>query len=197
MLFKFGVSKYLMNKKSKNKDDLLFYIGIFALLLLIYVISFISFGSILQRLLILFGAFLLFVVATFGKQKVLQALELVVAIGSIVSFLSLTALYALALMLFVAIIMVIYLYSISHYRKEPIGLMGSFGFVLLALGLAVNNGANTLIASSALGFGALTIAIYSGGAFLLYKNRIQLIFVVLNIAFAINPFILLFHALGI
>ena len=187
----------MMNKKSKKKDDLLFYIGIFAMLILIFAVSFLNLGSIQQKLLFLFAGFLLFTVATLSNQRVLQALEIVTLIGVIVAFMTVSALYALSITLFVAMIMVTYLYKIEHYRKEPIGMFGSFGFVLLALGYAFNNGSNPLIASAALGFGSLAIAVYSCAAFILYKNRIQLIFIVLNAVFSISPLIILAHILSI
>ncbi len=121
-----------MVKRSKKESSALLYTAVAAMLLLVYAISFISFGSILQKSSILLGAFVLFLVAVISIQKVLMALQFVVVAGAAVGFLQLQPVYALIIMLFIAVLMVIYLFSIEHYKKEPIGTIGSFGFILLA-----------------------------------------------------------------
>ncbi|MCL4400947.1 MAG: hypothetical protein M1348_02930 [Candidatus Parvarchaeota archaeon] len=186
-----------MKAKSAANESLLLYCAILAMAVLIFAISFLTYGSILQKSLILLGAFVLFVVASMGKQKVLQALQLVIVIGAVLGFLQLSMLYSLSLMLFVSILMVIYLISIEHYKKEPIGAMGSAGFLLLAIGLAFNTGSNNLVTWFSLGFGAVLIAVYSATAFWLYKVRLQLVWVLLNLAFAISPLLLFFSSFGI
>ncbi len=179
-----------MVKKPRCEGSVLLYIAIAAMLVLIYAISFVSFGSILQKTLLVAGAFVLFVVATLGNQKVLQALQLVIVAGALLGFLQLQPIYSLAVMLIVAVLMVAYLFSIEHYKKEPVGAIGSFGFVLLAIGLAFNTGSNPLITGAALGFGALAIAVYSSASFFLYRIRLQIVWVALNIVFAISPLVL-------
>ena len=177
--------------KSKTKvNNILFYVAIAAMILLVYSFSFLSFGTLLQKSLILTGAFVLFLVALFGKQKVLQALQLVLVTGAIIGFFILSMLYALVIMLFVAALMVIYLYSIGHYKKEPVGVIGSFGFCFFALGLAFNTGSTPLIAGLFLILGAFVIAAYSALAFYLYKNRLQLVWIVLNLALSAGPILL-------
>lgn len=181
-----------MKRKSKNNVDWLFYSAVGAMVLLVFSISFLIFGSVLQKSLILLGAFVLFLVASLSNQRVLQALQLVIVVGAVLGFLQLSVLYSLSIMLFVSILMVVYLYSIEHYKKEPIGAMGSVGFLLLAMGLAFNTGSNNLISGFSLGFGSIIIAIYSATAFWLYKTRLQIVWVVLNLAFAISPLIMFF-----
>jgi type IV secretory pathway TrbL component len=106
--------------KSKRITDNLFYVAIAAMVLLVFAVSFIGFGTILQKSLFLIGAFVLFFVASLSNQKVLQALQIVVVIGAVMSFFQLGPIYALGIMLFVAVVLVVYLYSIEHYKKEQL-----------------------------------------------------------------------------
>src|SRR5208283_3165185 len=132
----------IMHKTRKSKSDLnlLFFVAVFAMLLMIYAIAFTGSGSILQKTLILISASVLLFVATKDNQKVLQALQLIVMVGAAFGFLQLTAVYALATMLLVSILTVVYLFRIDYYRKEPIGVVGSLGSTLFAIGLAFNTG---------------------------------------------------------
>jgi membrane-associated HD superfamily phosphohydrolase len=143
-----------MVQRQKTESDVTFYVAIVAMIVLVFAVSFLNFGSLLQKILLLVGAFVLFLVAKFGNQKVLQSVELIVTIGAILAFFDLAPLYALVIMLVAAIVLVVYLFSIEHYKKEPIGAIGSVGFILLAIGLSFNTGSNPLITGFSLGFGA-------------------------------------------
>ena len=172
-------------------SNISFIIGIFAMLLLIYAISFLSLGSMLQRLLLFAGALMLLAVAYAHKQRVLIAVELVVVTGGIVSLLPISLAVVLITMTTVSLILIGYLFKVGHYKKEPIGIFGTLGFLMLAFGYAMNFGANTLYAAVGLGLGAVLLMLYSTMHYYLYKVRVQIIWAVLNAAFAISPLLFL------
>lgn len=186
-----------MKKRYSKYDSLLFYLSVIAMIILIYSVFFLPYGSLPQNSLLLVGAFILFISATAGKQRVIQALEIIVLVGIVLSFLRMNVLYSLAIVLFVALLIVAYLLRIEHYKKEPIGAVGSVGFVLLGIGFAFNVGDYPLITGLALASGALLAAVYSTTAFWLYKVRLQVVVAVLNVIFAVSPILLILRAVGI
>ena len=163
-----------MKRNNNRRDEILLGIAISTMVELVFSFWFLNFGSQLQKVLILSGALVLFFVAISGKQKVLEALQLVLVAGAALAFVKLPPLISLSIMLPIAILMVVYLYLIKHYRKEPIGTIGSLGFILFAIGLSFNTGSSPLITGLAIGSGALVITAYSALAFVLYKIRLQL-----------------------
>ncbi len=186
-----------MAKKAKKESNLSFYIAVAAMVLLIYAISLVASGSLLQLLLILAGAFALFASATMSKQRVLQALELIIVVGIVLGILKAWYIYSLITILAVAAIMVAYLFSIEHYKKEPIGSVGSIGFILMAIGFAFDNGSFPLVTGFSLASGAILIAIYSITAYWMYKIKLQIVIAVLNVIFAISPLIMFLNAAGL
>jgi hypothetical protein len=187
----------MMKKKASKYDALMFYVSVAAMILLIYSVSFLAFGSLPQEGLLLVGAAMLFASATASKQKVLQALEVIIIVGVVLGILNLYVIYSLIIVLAVALMMVAYLLSIEHYRKEPIGSVGSIGFILLAIGFAFNNGSNPLVTGFALASGSILIAIYSATSYILYKIRLQVVITILNIVFAVSPMLLFLKTLGV
>jgi len=106
-------------------------------------------------------------------------------------------LYSLAIVLFVALLIVVYLLHIEHYKKEPIGAVGSVGFVLMGIGFAFNVGNYPLVTGLALASGALLAAVYAVTAFWLYRVRLQVIIAILNVIFAVSPILLILRVVGI
>ncbi len=186
-----------MKKKYSKYDSLLFYLSVAAMIILIYSVFFLSYGSLPQNSLLLVGAFILFISATAGKQHVIQALEIIVLVGIALSFLRMNVLYSLTVVLFVALLIVVYLLHIEHYKKEPIGVVGSAGFVLMGIGFAFNVGNYPLVTGLALASGALLAAVYAATAFWLYRVRLQVIIAVLNVIFAVSPILLILRVVGI
>ena len=186
-----------MKKKDAGQTQILLYIAISTMAVLVFSFWFLSFGSPLQKILIVSGALVLFFVAAFGNQKVLEALQLVLVVGAGLAFIQLSPLISLSIMLFVAVLMVAYLYSIKHYRKEPIAAIGSLGFILFAIGLSFNTGSNPLITGLAISSGALAITAYSAIAFVLYRIRLQIAWATLNFLLAISPIMLVLSILGV
>ena len=186
-----------MKKKAPKYDRLMFYVSVAAMVILIYSVSFIAFGSVLQEGLFLVGAAILFASATASKQKVVQTLEVIVIVGVVLGILDLNVVYSLTIILSISLLMVAYLLSIEHYKKEPIGSIGSIGFILLAIGFAFNSGSNLMVTGFALASGSLLIAIYSATSYVLYKVRLQIVITILNIVFAISPLLLFLKILGV
>ncbi|MCL4372624.1 hypothetical protein M1384_00995 [Candidatus Parvarchaeota archaeon] len=75
----------------------------------IYSVSFLSYGSLPQNSLLLVDSFILFISATAGNQRVIQALEIIVLVGIVLSFLRINVLFSLVIVLFVALLIVVYL----------------------------------------------------------------------------------------
>ncbi|MCL5009723.1 MAG: hypothetical protein M1433_01955 [Candidatus Parvarchaeota archaeon] len=186
-----------MKKKAPRYDNLLFYISVAAMVILIYSVSFIQFGSNLQNAIFLIGAFILFVSATASKQKVIQALEVIAVVGIVLALLKVYVIYSLITLLLLSLLIVGYLLKIEHYKKEPIGSIGSVGFILLAIGLAFNTGSYPLVTGFALAIGSILISIYAATAFYLYKVRLQIVIAILDIAFAVSPVLLVLNTLGL
>ncbi len=160
--------------------------GLIAMLAIIGALYLMPLGSTPQRLIFAAGSVVLFFVAYYHKQRVLAAVGLVVLIGTLITFLNnfATSLY-LALMMSVSVVIFLYLVSIGHYRREPFGIVGTIGFFILAFGYAVNGHGTVRLVSFLFGSGSLLIAVYSSIAFIKYKAKIQIIWIVLNLAFAL------------
>ena len=94
------------------------------------------------------------------------------------------------IMVVVIAIMLAYFISIGHYKKRRIEFLGTAGFILLALGYAVNSGDFALPTSFFFAFGALAVVVYSFFMWRVYKIRVQAIWFVLNVAFMISPLLL-------
>jgi hypothetical protein len=186
-----------MERRVKRIDDFFFYISVAAMVILILSVYLIPYGSSVQRLLIFLGALILFASASASRQKVVQAMEVIAIAGVITSILQLAPVYALTVTLVISAIIIAYLTTTGYYQKEPIGVVGSIGFVFLAVGFAFDTGSNPLMTGLALGVGSLTIAAYSAMAYWLYKVRLQVVIMVLNLVFAVSPLLLFLSTIGI
>lgn len=180
-------------KKAPNaRADAFFLAGIIGMLIAIFGVLFMQSGSLTQRMVFSLAVIILLIVAIDSKQKVLEAAEIVVFIGIVLALLTVNETITIILIAVSVIILVTYLFWVGYYRAEPIGLIGTAGFILLALGYAVNTGDAKLLNSFAFGFGGIVAALYSLLALLFYKVRVQAIWFILNLAFAVGPLFFFF-----
>ena len=177
-------------KDSKLKSDAFFAIAIAGMLVLIYTISFVAFGTLTQKTLFFLGGALLLLAAAESRQNTLIAIETVALAGVLLSFFLLSFSVTMLAMLVVIAVMLAYFVYIGHYKKHGIEFLGTAGFILLALGYAFNSGDFTLLTSFFFAFGALVIVVYSLFMWRVYKIRLQAIWFVLNLVFMISPLLL-------
>lgn len=185
----------MKRKANKLKSNLFFVFGIIGMAAAIFGVTFLPLASLLQREVFLVAVIILLIVAEASKQKILDAIEIVLFIGIVLALFSVSQYVTLTAIAISVVILVAYLLKIHYYNKEPIGVIGTVGFVLLAIGYGVNTGNAILLNSFAFSFGAIAVAIYSLMAFILYKVRVQIIWFILNVAFAIGPLIYLLTVL--
>ncbi len=167
-------------------------IGLFGMILLIIGVV-VEAGSVFQKILFLIGALILTLVAYLDKQKMLLVLEIIITIGAILAFYSrLSNLTKYSILLGLATIGIGYLIKINYFRVDRFWPIGGLGLVGIAIGLATNALANPVLFNASLGFGSILIAIYSAISFFYLKIKVSLIWLILNIIFAIKPLIVLF-----
>lgn len=173
-------------KKLEKKNNLLLYIGIVAMLaLIIGVLS--EGGSLFQKILFASATPVLGVIAYLNKQKMLVGLQTVLTLSALLALVSEFDQIRYFLLLGVAVLCIGYLFRIRYYEKDPWGLIGSAGLMLIAVGYVTDATAYPLLFNALLGFGGLMFAIYSGVEFWHYKIRIASLWFILNIVFAIKP----------
>ena len=165
-------------------------IGIIAMILLVLG-TFSEGGSLLQKILFVVGAPVLGLTAYINNQKMFVALQSVATAGAISAFFpSIITELKYLLMIGVAIVAVGYLIKVKHYHEDPWGILGSFGLILIAMGFATNPVEFSRPFGFLLGVGGISVAIYSAIGFFYYKERIAMIWLILNIIFSINPILL-------
>jgi hypothetical protein len=179
------------SKKSKDPNHFVSYVlfaaAMAAMVLIVFALDFLPRASFLQDGVFLIGDIILLIVAIENKQKNLIAIQTVILIGIVLSLFSNGIFMTTTVILSAIILLIGYLYSVHYYSKEPIGFIGSAGFVLLAIGYALNTGNTQILNSLAFGIGAILVAIYSLLSLLLYKVRVQIVWIILNVVFAIGP----------
>lgn len=166
-------------------------IGIIAMILLVLgTIS--ESGSLLQKIFFIIGAPVLGLTAYLNRQKMFVALQSVAAIGAVLAFFpAVIPELKYAIMIGISIIALCYLIKTNHYKKDPWGILGSLGLILIAIGFATNPLELPRLFGFLLGVGGIFVAIYSAIGFFYYKIRIAIIWFILNIIFSINPMLLL------
>lgn len=176
-----------LEKKTEKKNDLLLYVGIVAMILLIVgVLS--EGGSLFQKLLFACATPVLGVIAYINKQKMLVSLQTVLTISALLALVSgVPDQIRYVLLIGVAVLCIGYLFKIKYYGKDPWGLIGSAGLLLIAAGYVTDAVSQPLLFNALLGFGGLLFAIYSGIEFWHYKIKIASLWFVLNVIFAIKP----------
>jgi hypothetical protein len=177
--------------KKKTLENLVLSFGIVAMIALV-VATFLEGGSLVQKIIFLVGALVLFYTAYFNKQQMFVALQAVIIVGTILGFFpALASLNKYIIMGIITVISVANLIRMKHYRKDPWGVVGSLGLLSLALGFATDAVAFSTLFYSFLATGGILVAIYSAIGFFYYKIRITMIWLILNVVFAINPIYLL------
>jgi hypothetical protein len=175
--------------ENKSKTDLFFYIGLIGMFILIFGV-FSQPASHLQKSLFLIGASILTLVAIKDNQKMLLVLQALMTFANVLAFLDFGGILKYGILLAFAIVGIGYLVFIKYYEKDRFGLIGTAGLLLLALGCATDANMYPLYFGILLGVGALLVAVYSLIDYYYTKDKISLIWFVLNIIFAINPLIL-------
>ncbi len=178
------------SKRERLRSDAFFALGIVGMLVLVFTVSFITFGTFTQRSLFFLGAVILFLVAVESRQNTLAAIEIVALAGVSLSFFLLPFDITIVAMTIVVAIMLAYFVSIGHYKKHEIELLGTAGFIILAFGYAFNSGNFEFLTSFLFVLGAVVVSAYSLFMWLVYKIRVQAIWFVLNVAFMISPLML-------
>jgi hypothetical protein len=173
-----------MNKK------LVLLIGIIAMILLI-VGTFVSGGSLLQKVLFVIGASVLGVVAHLNKQRMFTVLQAVATIGTILAFISFGTELKYMIMIASAIIGAGYLAKMGNYSEDKWSILGSLGLILFAIGLATNPLQLPTVWSLAFILGGILVATYSAIGFFKNKVKIAAIWLILNLLLTINPIRLL------
>ncbi len=174
---------------SRAKSNAVFLMAMVAMAFIIYALDFISSGSLLQDYAFIIGTIGLLFAALFNRQKNLIAMEITVIVGILLSIFSRSIFMTAAIIATAVILLVVYLSLIGYYKQENIGVIGSVGFALLAVGYALNTGNIRLLMDIAFALGSIVIVIYSSLSLFLYKVRIQIPWIILNVAFAIGPLI--------
>lgn len=144
-------------------------------------------GTVLQRTLFLLSASILAVTAYRSDQTMLTVLQTVVTISAILAFIPGLGLQTrLLLVLGPAIIATGYLIRIGHRDVDPYWPIGAVGLLLLAGGLSLS-GTAPFVFNLLLATGASIISLYATVQYVVDDISIQIIWVLLNIVFMINP----------
>jgi len=184
----------MMKKTSVEKNRWIFYAGLFAMVLLLVGV-FSEPSSLLQKTLFLIGAIILTIVAYLNNQRMLFALQIIISVGSILAFLELIGIIKYAILFAASAVAIVYLLIIKNYKSDPWSITCSAGLILIAAGFATDASIYPLYFGLSLGLGGLLVAFYSFIDYFYNKNKIAIIWFVLNLVFAINPILLAISAL--
>ncbi|MDD5172459.1 MAG: hypothetical protein PHF60_05495 [Candidatus ainarchaeum sp.] len=181
-------------KKTADASRWIFYSGIAAMILLIIgVLS--EPSSLPQKSLFLIGSVVLTVVAHLNKQRMLLALQSIITLGSILAFVDLGGIIKYILLFGASAVVIWYLVSIKNYKKDPWSISCTAGLILVAIGYVTDATADPLYFGLYLGLGSLLVALYSFIDYFYNKDKIAIIWFILNVVFAINPILLVISAL--
>ncbi len=177
---------FMFKKWLKSNWSLL--LGIGAMFLLIAGTVVIQ-GTTLQKVLFLIGAPLLGVTAWSEDQKMLMFLQAVITISAVIAFFPDLALEVKFMGLFVpSVLGVIYLVKVDYIEKDSYWPVGAFGLLLIAAGLSVA-GVFPFYFNLLLAIGGISVALYAFLGYYFLKVKIQLMWLILNVLFAVNPLI--------
>jgi len=154
--------------------------------------TFLEGGVLLQKIFFLSGALALTLTAIYNKHPLYMALQGVIIIGAVLGFFSNIATeYKYVILLIPTIAAIIYLIYESYFRRFPCAVSGAIGLVFIALGFSVDAVSNPWLFNLYLVIGGAGVALYSGAYFFHSKDRIAVLWFVLNVVFSINPLIYL------
>ncbi|MBN2690062.1 MAG: hypothetical protein JXR42_05670 [Gammaproteobacteria bacterium] len=134
--------------------------------------------SFLQKVLYLVGALLLTSSAALDKNIFFTVLEVVVVVGTFIAFFPLSALIKAGVPAALTLLAILYLWHMEEI-KNLLGILGCIGLLLLAAGFATSE-------SIVYFFGSLVLSTYSIIVFLKNKDKLAMIFVILNVFFALG-----------
>jgi hypothetical protein len=167
------------------------HIGIISMTLLILG-TFAEPGSTTQKMLFLLPAPTLGYTAYVAKQRMFTALQAVVTIGALLAFLPHLPLSVRYIILAIsALAGVTYLIKNQYIKIDKYWPLGGIGIFLLAFGYSTNPITDAKNFSILLATGGLLVAAYSAIGYFKLKNKIALIWLILNILFIINPILLI------
>ncbi|MFH1520399.1 MAG: hypothetical protein ABID61_02020 [Candidatus Micrarchaeota archaeon] len=173
-------------KKSSKNNDLVFYIGLVAMLLLLVGV-FSEPASLQQKVLFLIGAIVLTAVARINKQEMLFTLQIIITLGSSLAFIDVGSIIKYIVLLGAAVVGVGYLVLTKNYKNDKITFVCTIGLILIAAGMATDAKIYPLYFGLFLGFGGLLVAFYSFIDYFFNKDKIAIIWFILNLVFAVNP----------
>jgi hypothetical protein len=179
----------LMEKDSKDKYRIVFYAGVFAMVLLIAGV-FSEPSSLSQKTLFLSGSVVLAIVAYLNRQKMLLSLQVITTVGSILAFLELVEIFKYAVLFVASVLVIAYLLINKIFKTDPWSMICTIGLILIAVGYVTDAGTSPILFGLTLGLGGLLVAFYSFLDYYYKKNGISVIWLVLNIIFAINPILM-------
>jgi hypothetical protein len=166
-------------------------IGIVAMVLLVTG-TLIEGGSLLQKILFLFGAPMLAFTAYLNKQRMFMIIQIIVTIGSILAFFTnLPDFLRYSIMVGGGFFGIGYLIKIKYSKEDIWWPLGGLGLLSIAVGFATNAVAHQLLFNSLLAIGGILVAIYSAIGFFHLKVRIAFIWLVLNVIFSISPLLII------
>ena len=173
------------------------HVGIFAMILLVAG-TFAVGGSLLQKILFLVGVPLLGFSAFLNKQKMYTILQLVVTVAAILAFFdSLPDAFRYGIMLGAGLLGIGYLVKINYFKQDVWWPVAGLGLLSIAAGFATNAALHPVMFNSLLAFGGMLVAAYSAIGFFHFKVKIAIIWLVMNIIFAVNPTLIVLHSFGI
>lgn len=148
---------------------------------------FIENNLILQQSIFLAGSLGLAFSAIINRQKMYIALQGIIIAGILLGFFELEASYKYLIMALPVIVAYAYLIRIKYFKSDSWGILGSLGLIAVAFGYALNSQDYPLLFNIFLFSGGIIVAAYSAIGFFHYKIRITMLWLVLNLAFAIKP----------
>jgi hypothetical protein len=170
------------------------WIGILAMIWLIIGV-FMPAGSLMQKIVFVTGAPTLYWVAMASRQHIFMALQLVVTLGAVLAFVpEIPDVFRYLIMLSATGMSVVWLDSHRGFRFWGVdSVLAVLGLMLIAIGLATPVSYPALFFSS-LGLGGILVAIATEMSILKgIGSRMGLIWVILNLVFAWNPCLQIFH----
>jgi hypothetical protein len=144
-------------------------------------------GTFLQKVIFAVTPPVLLAVAYVNDEMMLATLEVVVFAGALLAFLPSVALWQRMLgLLGPAVVGVAYLVRIDYHEEDRFWPIGGAGLLVLATGVTVS-GTAPVAFDLLLVVGSLVLGLYSALGLFVLGVRIQAIWIVLNLAFAVAP----------
>ena len=159
--------------------------------------TFFEAGMRLQKYLFLVGAVALGVTAYVNGERMLTTLQIVISLGAVLAFFQhISTWVRLAVLLGPAVFGIGWLLYLDYRDQDRWWLIGGAGLVLLAVAFAIS-GSNPFVFNATLALGTGLVLIYSFVSFYVEGVRLQVVWVVLNAVFVLNPAVNTLSMLGV